>query len=106
MPQKTIKYPNVSLDGRVKITKEEYPHIKQAYSELQSTRKVAALFNISRRLVQFIVYPERYEKMKHEQRINQTTKKYYTTEKRREEMRKYRAKKRLLGYLVSAKSTQ
>src|SRR3990172_5636149 len=101
MPQEAKNYtPNTLQDGRRKITPEQYPKIKEYYKEVKSQRKTAELFKISRRLIQFILDPD---KLKHLQENNKKIKhhlKYYDTEKNRIYMRTYRAKKRQQGLMI------
>lgn len=92
-------YTNQKDDGRVKIAKELYPQVKQAYQELKSLRKVAALYGVDKRTIQFIVRPESLQNLKNRNKLISHHLIYYNTEKRRAYMRAYRAKKRALNLL-------
>lgn len=100
MPQQSIKYTNPLDDGRRKILKSQYPEIKQLYSELKSYQKTADHYGVSKRTIIFIVRPETYEKLKHNNKLNEHWKKYYNKEKRKLYQRNFRAKKRKLKLLT------
>jgi len=82
-----IKLPK-EKDRRRKLTDEEKEEIKELYRKGWSIRKIAKKFQdkCSRRLVQFILFPERY---KHS-RINWHWRNYYNKEKHAKIMKEYR----------------
>ena len=87
-----IKYTEAQ-DGRCKILSSQYEEIRAKYAAIKSMRKVAAIYGVNRRLIQFIVYPER---LKHLQAHNIAIKhhlKYYNTVANTESMRKHRQRK-------------
>jgi len=94
MPQEFPAYKKTMDDGRRKIHPSRHREVKKYYKEVKSTRKTAEHFGISRRLVMFILHPERLKALQDHNRATEHWKKYYDTDKRREYMRKYRAKKR------------
>jgi hypothetical protein len=49
------------LDRRRKILTSEHPYIKEKHRNGESIRKLAKDYNVDRRLIQFIIYPERLE---------------------------------------------
>jgi vacuolar-type H+-ATPase subunit I/STV1 len=101
MPQEAKNYiPNTLQDGRRKITPEQYPKIKEYYKGVKSQRKTAEHFNISKRLVQFILDPDKLKHLQENNKKNKHHLKYYDTEKRRLYMQKYRAKKREQGLMI------
>lgn len=59
MPLKveTIKLAGTKFDGRVKLTEDQRQAIRVLSHEGYSQRKLAAMFNVSKRLVQSIISP-------------------------------------------------
>lgn len=47
------------FDKRVKIPKSEHDGIRIRYKEGESLRQIARLFGVDKRLIQFILHPER-----------------------------------------------
>ena len=78
------------LDRRVKLSLEDREKIKEYYGKI-SQRKLAKLFGVSRRLIQFIGDPEQYEKNKGIRRY------YYDKDKHREYMKNHRRWKKQLN---------
>ena len=70
MPVTELPYTTPEQDGRRKIPKSEHKKIRQLYSEIHSTRKIAKLYGVDKRLIQFILYPERLAKLQHQHRIS------------------------------------
>ena len=93
MPNKQLEQFRVppEHDKRRRLTPEQRAHLLDMKGHC-SVHEVARTFNVSRRLVQFIWYPERLETLR--QQRKGCWKNYYETEKRRLEMRKHRAHKR------------
>jgi hypothetical protein len=94
---KYIKQQNIytpEQDGRRKILSSQYDEVRAKYQSLKSMRATAKYYGVDKRLIQFIVYPERLIALKEWNKKIKHHKKYYDTEKRRDYMRKYRAKKR------------
>ena len=66
-----------ALDRRRKIPTEEHDYIRKRHKEGEAIRAIARSYNVDKRLIQFIIFPERLEvqrKRKHEQKYSQ---KYY-----------------------------
>jgi len=104
MPDGQLPYKNRENDGRCKLSEEDRKEIPIIYQQEKSLRRVAEIYGVDKRAIQFIIYPERYQQRLKERRENKVHLKYYAsrgTEKRREDMAKYRAKKRKLGLLLS-----
>ncbi len=99
MPQRFKRF-TPEQDGRRKILKEEHQHIRQLYSELHSMRKVAKIVGVSRRLIQFIIYPERLKHLQEMHRKNEHWKTYFDRKKLTEATKKLRAKKRKLNLVI------
>jgi hypothetical protein len=91
-------YDRLELDGRRKILPEQHAEIRALYKTLKSQREVARMYGVSRRLIVFILFPERLLALQKKHREEQHWKTYYNKDARRLYMRKYRAKKRLLNY--------
>lgn len=100
MPQVERRYEKPEQDGRVKIPPERYEEVRQQYKFFRSYQKTADYFHVSKRLIIFICNPEKLEEFKRNRKGKWVE--YYETEKRREDMRKYRAKKRKMGFLGNA----
>ena len=100
MPQEAKKYQNPIQDGRRKILPSQYEEVRAKYNALESMRETAKYYGVNKRLIQFIVYPERLKTLQDHNKQIKHHLKYYDTEKRREYMKKYRLKKRLAGLMV------
>jgi len=83
-------------DGRRKILKSQHEEVRSKYKSGMSMREVAGYYGVDKRLIQFIVYPERLKKLQEWNKQIKHHLKYYDTDKRRDYMRKYRARKKLL----------
>lgn len=87
------------LDRRVKITEEMKADIEKRYKEGEAIRAIAREYpEISRRSIQFIIYPERLEKQKQQYKNNNQNAKSYERmkgekwAKRIKELRDYKQK--------------
>lgn len=89
-----LKIPK-SKDGRRKLTDEERERIKELYG-LISQRKLARMFGVSRRLVIFIGDPDKHKANLESRAERGGSTAYYTKEKNREYMKRYRRKKHKL----------
>lgn len=87
-------------DRRRKIPTSEYETIRAKYKVLKSMRVVARLYDVDKRTIQWIVYPERYEKFKKNRYALKPWLKFYDVEKQKEAMRSIRKRKRELGLVV------
>ncbi len=86
------------FDRRVKLTDSEREEIKRLHKEGNTIRSIARLFEgkCSRRLIQYIIYPERLEAVYRRQKENKNWLIYYDKDKRREYMRGHRRYKALV----------
>jgi len=86
------------FDRRVKLTDSEREEIKRLHKEGNTIRGIARLFEkkCSRRLIQYIIYPERLEAVYRRQQENKNWLKYYDKDKRREYMKGHREYKALV----------
>ena len=84
-----------NLDKRIKISLEDRKEIKRLYYKI-SQRKLAKMFNCSRRSVIFIGCPEKLLRNLEAREERGGTNFYYNREKQREYMKKYRNNKQKL----------
>ncbi|MGX1266654.1 hypothetical protein RKD55_004598 [Rossellomorea marisflavi] len=89
------------LDRRVKLQAEDKIAIRKQYfnvheSERPTMTALAAKYNVDRRLIQFILFPEREERHKEQASIRQKEGRYYNKNKGRKNMQDYRNYKRSL----------
>ena len=92
--KKKMKIPR-KYDRRIKLTEEDRSNIRKLYfEEGYAIRAVARIYKdkCCRRNIQFILFPERLEKANQ----NRDWKRYYTKEKGKEYMKKYREYKKTL----------
>lgn len=84
-------------DKRIKLTDDDREEIRKLYDEcMLSQRKLAEMFNVSRRTIQFVLNPEKL-KRNNEQRLERGKDgRYYDKEKQKEYMRQYRHQKKEL----------
>jgi hypothetical protein len=86
-------------DRRRKLTDEQREEIKKKHESGQGIRALAREYSVDKRLIQFILFPERYEKAKKDFKERRKDGRYKPSkEERRETMRDHRAyKKKLFG---------
>lgn len=94
MPYKSekIKIEGTSKDARRKLTEDQKREIKENKLGL-SQRKLADMYNVSRRTIQFILDPEKLEKNKKKRKERGGSKVYYDRKKNTDYMRKHRNRK-------------
>lgn len=82
---------------RIKLTDDDKKEIVKLYATgMFSQRKLAEMFNVHRRSIQFVLNPEAL-KINNEQRKERGKDgRYYDKEKQREYMREYRRQKKIL----------
>ena len=99
MPRKSdsVAIKNKSLDRRVKLTDEERIEIADAYkSGGTSYNKLAVEYGVSKRLIMFIVNPDKYEVAKNQFSERQKDGRYYDREKHNKAVREHRDYKKEL----------
>lgn len=99
MPAIVDKYiiNNEKYDRRVKLTKEEKKEIYEVYKQgLFSQRELATLFDVSRRTIQFIVFPDKLIENKKRRAERGGWRQYYNIEANTLEQKDHRAYKKLL----------
>ena len=93
MPQKVDKIAinNEALDRRVKLTQSDKYEIIRLYSTGDySQRKLANLYKVSRRTIQFILDPEKLVKNREVHRARGGWRQYYNKDNHKEYMKEHR----------------
>lgn len=94
----------IGIDKRIKLTEVDRQQILKLYNDgVLSQRKLALLYNVSRRTIAFIVNPEQKERCKEQFKERQADGRYYNKSKNTVYQRNHREhKKELLnrGLLV------
>lgn len=87
-----------------KLSEQDKTEIKKLYETgLYSQRQLAKQYNVSRRLIVFCIYPEKYEENRKQFKERQKTGMYYDREKQREytqKLREHRKELYLKGELI------
>lgn len=86
---------NPKLDRRVKLTDQQREEVL-ALKETISQRECARRFEVSRRLIQFIWYPEKLKENKKRREERGGSSQYYNRDYHRDKMREHRKYKREL----------
>lgn len=96
MPYKSekIKISSTEYDRRRKLTDEDKEEIKQLVG--MSIRGIARMYGVDKRLIQFILYPERHTKNLADRRARGGSMQYYDKEKHTKYIRKHRHYKQQL----------
>jgi len=81
-----IKLPR-QLDRRVKLSEEDKEEIKNLFNSWESIKFIATEYNVSRRTIQFIIYPERLIKCKAQYKERRLDWRYYDKEYHRKAMK-------------------
>lgn len=105
MPYKSEKIKlTKEQDRRIKLTDEQRKEIIEKYTTgLYSQRQLASEYKVSRRLIQFVISPEKYERAKEQRRERQKDGRYKYTKEQwnaiQKEHRHYKQKLYLKGEL-------
>lgn len=91
----TLRVPR-SHNKNVKLPLERHSEVRAFYKHCGSYRATAKQYNVSRRLVQFIVDPSKRERAKKQFKERQEDGRYYDREKQRLAAQRHRAYKRRL----------
>lgn len=87
-----------TLDRRVKLSDEQKVEIKELHkSGLVSINGLARQFNVSKRTIQFILFPERAEKAKQSFKERRKDGRYYDKDKHKESVNNTRKYKKELS---------
>lgn len=85
-------------DGRRKLTDQERQSIRAAYNGGQGIHSISRDYPfVSRRLIQFVLFPDRERKLRAIVKKEKRWLRYYHKDKQRAYMRKHRDKRRFLG---------
>ena len=109
MPRKsdTIAINNPKHDRRVKLTEEDKENIRIEYSKGDTSHnKLAVKYGVSKRLISFVLNPDKLEKAKEQFSERRKDGRYYDKDKHREATRSHRDHKKKLykeGLLVEDK---
>lgn len=99
MPYKFEDTPinNPNHDKRVKLTDDDRESIREEYATgMFSQRDLAKKYGVSRRLITFVLDPEKEERAKQQFAERQKDGRYYDREKHNEYMRNHRSHKKEL----------
>jgi transposase-like protein len=98
MPYKSdkIKIEYTKFDRRIKLSSEDKLKIISLYKKGYSIREITRLFKVNRRLIQFILFPERQEINKRLRKERGGSKIYYDKDKNREIQKEHRRYKHKL----------
>lgn len=99
MPRKSdsIAINNEKYDRRVKLTEDDKKSIKSEYElGLSSIRGLARKYGVDKRLIQFILFPERQVVARAGYAERQKDGRYYDREKHNEAMKRHRDHKKEL----------
>ena len=92
------------FDRRIKLTDEDKANIISFHSKGISQRALARYFNVSRRLISFVLFPDRLVINKQKRLESGGSKQYYNKEKQRlysQKTREYRKQLELQNLLES-----
>ena len=85
------------LDKRYKLTDEDKQHIKEEYASGGiSINGLARKYNVSKRTIQFTLFPERKQRNQEMYKERRKDGRYYDREKHKESVRKHRRYKKIL----------
>ena len=85
-----------NYDRRRRLSDDDREDIKRDHAAGDSIHAIARCYGVSRRLVQFILYPERHEENKVRRRARGGSRAYYDKNKHTNAMRDHRAYKKEL----------
>jgi len=83
-------------DRRVKLNDDQRREVKAMHRAGHSQRAIARHFDVSRRLISYILYPDKLAHAKKLYKERRKDGRYYKREKHTEAMRRHRQHKRLL----------
>lgn len=87
-------------DRRRKIPSYEHETIKDLHKDGMSIRAIARKYNVDKRLIQFILFPERLEVARKGYKERRKDGRYYDKDVNRLAMRKWRKRKKELGLTI------
>lgn len=110
MPRKSdsLAINNRKYDRRIKLTDKEREKIRKEYQEEDTSyNKLAKKYGVSKRLIQFVVNPEKAEIAKKQYSERRRDGRYYDKEKHSEYIKNHRNYKKKLfeeGIIISAEA--
>lgn len=92
MPYKTdkLKLDCPFLDRRVKLIPCQVEMVKHWYKKGESINGISRLFKVNKRLIQFILFPERKKKNLQDREARGGTMQYYNREEHNDSMKDHR----------------
>ena len=78
------------LDRRIKIQKSEHDDIRKRHKEGEAIRAIARAYGVDKRLIQFIIYPERQAINLVNRHKRGGSKQYYNKDKWKETQKEHR----------------
>lgn len=98
MPRKSDSMPinNPKYDRRVKLTEADKKQLKKDHELGASIHGLSKKYGVSRRTIQFTLYPERLEKAKADFAERQKDGRYYDKDKHKDYMKAHRNHKKEL----------
>ena len=84
------KIGNPALDRRVKLLPHQKEEIKRLHKKGMAIRAITRKYNVNRRLIQFILFPERHKKNLKDRKKRGGWKQYYKKEYHTEKIREHR----------------
>lgn len=92
-------------DKRIKLSDDDKDNLKRLFSTGEySIHELSNMFGVCRRTIQFILFPERYEKNKELRELRGGSKIYYDKETQKKYMKTHRQHKKDLYYQGKLKS--
>lgn len=75
-----LKIPRI-LDRRIKLNDDDKKEILNLFNNWESINSISKIFSVSRRTIQFIIYPDRLQRCKELYAIRRLDWRYYDKEK-------------------------
>lgn len=97
--QITLKYTDESQDGRISITSKQKEEIRKKYGLGVKMQTLAEEYNVSDVCIFHTIHQEK--RAEYREKAQTTWKDYYDKEKHRLKIKRYREKKRKLGFMKS-----
>jgi transposase len=98
MPYKSEKIiiAHSKYDRRIKLTKKDKARVVYLYDKGVAIREITRRFNVSRRLIQYIIFPERHARNLQQREERGGSAFYYDKDKHKEYMKGHRRYKQKL----------
>lgn len=86
----TLILKKIHKDRRIKLNEEDKENIIKLHKQGISIREITRRYNVSRRLIQFIIFPERYVRNVENYHARGGWQAYYDKDRRRTTMKEHR----------------